>query len=83
MNAPVRLTPGEIDADAICREEIATQCGVARVYLDLAQGHAELGDDRGLEYDLQAAVAYFKLALAAFRDIQRRRQSANQKAGAL
>jgi hypothetical protein len=62
---------------AAFREAIAEKVALARLYAEMAETHAMIGDDTGLGYHLDKLVAYVRSAAFMFDDLK---QSKNKKA---
>ena len=72
MNAPLQQNvsaTGHFDGRPELREQIHEWLGSAAHYASLAQGHAEVADDRGLEYDLRRAIAYLRAARDVYNEL--------------
>jgi hypothetical protein len=58
-----------LERAAELREYIHEMCGLAAHYAALAQGHAEVADDRGLEFDLRKVIAHIRAARDTYNDL--------------
>jgi len=74
MNAPFsRVAHGRPDA---YRELIAENAWYAAVQADLAQTHAAIGDDVGLEYAVRRLVAYTRQIAGTLADLKQHKAEA-------
>jgi hypothetical protein len=66
-----KRAPAPHGTPAAFREAIAETLALARIYAEMAEGHAMIGDDTGLGYDLDKLVACIRSAAFVYDDLKK------------